>query len=54
MNARLAQISVENLIGVSNEKEPVLGTTPERRLLDKSLHINVCIENKILLLHKNI
>jgi len=41
-------------MGVNSEKEPLSGTTPERRLLDKSLHFKVNIENKTLALHKNI
>jgi len=41
-------------MGVNSEKEPLSGTTPERRLLEKSLHFKVNIENKTLALHKNI
>jgi hypothetical protein len=28
-------------MGVNNEKEPLSGTTPERRLFDRSLHLGM-------------
>ena len=54
MNARIVHSSVRNLIGVNNEKEPLSGTTPDRWLLDKSLHFDAQIENNILALHTNV
>ena len=34
-----------NLMGVNSEKDPLSGTSPERRLFDKSLHFTVQFED---------